>query len=823
MSLPATKKQTAEKPAPGSVIDPLNKDDKAADIDRQLRLLGVFEAFRQGRLPDNAQIDSTLKYVLNHSPVEVEKLSPEGRKLISDTKDIIETARLMVSQKNADELFQNFVWHTRDVDTDRMKRDPKDLVPANSNIDTGDDKQQAAYHLRTLLNLVMTNSEVRKLLSDFGFIGRELLAKAATKVAEGIRPTEDQLAGIDHAAPQDQFITTGGRPAGSQETPVLEARVPGTDHVVSHDPNQPNAEISANGQVGSAGQVYDEQRERLGGVKETAQGHLNDVQGQIADQNADPEVKKQGLKDKMKDLTNGLMDRIPQDHKDRAGDQYDRGKTFMLEEYFPEERRDQFIYRGKKVIIECQKHSDYQASLKWLLDALETYRGHGKETLKNAGSHGQGVTSDPVLRQATTDLRTLLERFANGRSIDGILDAINALYANADRDEELRDWFKSVNSYTRKVLLEAGYVLEPLCNTHGKEIRESGRRFYDDKYKDHFDNLFNNISDFFEQMGEDPLNKRFGEDWARLTKHLLFDSEGSLKFKPALWGDIRKVILPTLIDQVGYIPIPRIEYTDDSFDLVIENLTLSGKNLFPNIVTLEAKNYFKFSPYNIIGDASSHDITLHFSQIQADMRDVAFYFRKKTGIPKLSDSGLADVVVGGEGVSVTAHIVSSSKDKTSVFNVKSINVKVDSLKFSIRDSKHDFLYKTLKPLATGLVKKQIQKAIHDGVRTGLEYVDGQLVAVRDRMEVAQAQEGSDGVEAKSRMQVLQEMFQRKKEESESTASTKTRDSQFKVVTKRDSSILPDTSHPSGWVNRGSDRVEAASKGNDWRSEAFTIV
>ena len=43
----------------------------------------------------------------------------------------------------------------------------------------------------------------------------------------------------------------------------------------------------------------------------------------------------------------------------------------------------------------------------------------------------------------------------------------------------------------------------------------------------------------------------FGEDWARLTKDLLFDSEGSLKFKPELWMDIRKVILPSIIDQVG--------------------------------------------------------------------------------------------------------------------------------------------------------------------------------------------------------------------------------------------------------------------------------
>jgi hypothetical protein len=33
------------------------------------------------------------------------------------------------------------------------------------------------------------------------------------------------------------------------------------------------------------------------------------------------------------------------------------------------------------------------------------------------------------------------------------------------------------------------------------------------------------------------------------------------------------------------------------------------------------------------------------------MRDVALYFRKKTGIPKLTDSGLADVICG-EGLTV---------------------------------------------------------------------------------------------------------------------------------------------------------------------------
>lgn len=86
-----------------------------------------------------------------------------------------------------------------------------------------------------------------------------------------------------------------------------------------------------------------------------------------------------------------MSGKIPQEHKDRISDEYDHAKTFLSDEYFPQERRDQFIYRGKKVIIECQKHDDYQASLKWLLDTLVAYSTHGKGVARDAHSHGKDV------------------------------------------------------------------------------------------------------------------------------------------------------------------------------------------------------------------------------------------------------------------------------------------------------------------------------------------------------------------------------------------------------------------------------------------------
>lgn len=132
-------------------------------------------------------------------------------------------------------------------------------------------------------------------------------------------------------------------------------------------------------------------------------------------------------------------------------------------------------------------------------------------------------------------------------------------------------------------------------------------------------------------------------------------------------------------------PIPRIEYTDNQLDLVIENLTMEGTNILPNIVAVDAHNHLSFSPYDAIQDINQHDFKFTFSQIQMDMRDVAIYFNKKTGLPKLKDSGLADVLLGGEGLTVKVHLTDAGKDPKSVFYIKDIGVKVDSLKFSVRD------------------------------------------------------------------------------------------------------------------------------------------
>lgn len=61
------------------------------------------------------------------------------------------------------------------------------------------------------------------------------------------------------------------------------------------------------------------------------------------------------------------------------------------------------------------------------------------------------------------ELRTLLERFANGQSMQPIFDAVNQLYTDAKEDPELKSWFRELGAFVRRALQEPGYIMKESC------------------------------------------------------------------------------------------------------------------------------------------------------------------------------------------------------------------------------------------------------------------------------------------------------------------------------------------------------------------------
>ncbi|KAJ7462432.1 hypothetical protein FB451DRAFT_1404234 [Mycena latifolia] len=105
------------------------------------------------------------------------------------------------------------------------------------------------------------------------------------------------------------------------------------------------------------------------------------------------------------------------------------------------------------------------------------------------GAHSQvsGVAEHPGLHL----LRTLLERVRERRvAAARVRRCGRPRERRAERcDAGLRTWWEGVGAYMRKVLLRAGYIIEPACTSRAQELQDQGRGFYQDRYKGHFDKL----------------------------------------------------------------------------------------------------------------------------------------------------------------------------------------------------------------------------------------------------------------------------------------------------------------------------------------------
>lgn len=88
-----------------------------------------------------------------------DKLSTEGKALVTDVRSVVEQAKRLILSKNEGNLLQDFIWQTQ-------RFDPKAVSTPGAPLDKDTAKQhgdKALQGLRTLGTLLITNGQFRKL------------------------------------------------------------------------------------------------------------------------------------------------------------------------------------------------------------------------------------------------------------------------------------------------------------------------------------------------------------------------------------------------------------------------------------------------------------------------------------------------------------------------------------------------------------------------------------------------------------------------------------------------------------------------------------
>ncbi|KAI1770447.1 hypothetical protein F4818DRAFT_432917 [Hypoxylon cercidicola] len=766
-----------------SVNKPTDVKQKEADVNRKLQIYGIVNAFQIGKVPSNEQIDVALNSFLASRALAnpSKKLSSEGQELVTDFKDVVNQAKQLLLSKNEGNLLQDFIWQTQQFD-------PKAINTPGVPLDKDTAKQhsdQVLEGFRTLGTLIITNGQFRKLLNDATVLLRDIAGDAASNAANVVRPPGESLAQIDRPADDN---TWHDAPDFSKEN--LRSQF---QNVYKSDPAQ-----DAKGVAGSAAQAVRQPEGTAGDRLNAAQNATSRTAGQVVS-NVDPETR-----ESTKQTTQEYRERTKQ----------------YLSKKMPEERRDQTIWRLKKMVVECQQHPDYNQAISTLLDLAEQYGSHGKAL--TAGGAGTVKETRSHLAAAEADLKTLIERFANGTSSDDLWSSINTIYADADKDPELKNWFKSLDTYVRKCLQEQGYIMEDASTEEWHRLYDHGNYLLREKYRTHTDRIVDEIKFLADQFDQDPQNKAFSVSLQKLFKDLGNDESGKSAFKPHLIKDLTDVIIPAALEKVAYIPIPRIEYSDSEIDAVVENLVLESDNFMPNVLEVASDNYFRWGRKKI-ASTNKNSIDVKVTGIQMDLRDVSFYVKRKQGFPSITDTGVANIKMGGDGFCFRLKLsTADAKDKQHFFKIDKVDVDVKHLQIKLVKSNHKLLFGLFKPVMLKVLRPVIQKTAEKQLMDQFNKFDQLMYQVKQEADRALAEASSDPKNAPGiynrYVNAAQKQFLQGKKKAETLAA----DKKVNMAVTKEDSIFPNIHLPGGISSKATEYKELARKGEMWESPVFSI-
>ncbi|KAI1326688.1 hypothetical protein F5Y16DRAFT_374384 [Xylariaceae sp. FL0255] len=772
-----------------TVNRPTDVKQKEADVNRKLQLYGIISAFQLGKVPSNEQIDVALNSFLASKALSKPspKLSAEGKELVADVADVVNHAKRMLLSKNEGNLLQDFIWQTQQFDA-------KAIDTPNAPLGKEDAKQhgdQALEGLRTLGTLLITNGQFRKLLSDATILLRDMAGDAATNAATKVKPSDEKLAQIDE---------------------------PATDHTWHDAPDFSKENL---------------RKQAQGIYKKSPTEDAKDAAATTADAARQPDgtIDAQAGTSVGRDVVSEKINANTSEEDREAVKKTSAAYRARVNEYLkkkmPEERRDQTVWRLKKMVLECQQHPDYQQAITTLIDLAEQYGRHSK--LLTSDSTGTVKQTRTALKKAEADLKTLIERFANGTSSDDLWDSIKMIYRDADNDPELRDWFSSMDTYIRKCLQEQGFIMEPACDQEWNKLYDHGNYLLRDKYRAHTDRIVDEIKFLADQFDQDAENKAFGASMQKLFNDLGNDQDGKPTFKPHLVKDLTDVILPAAFESIAYLPIPRIEYSDPQIDFVVENLVLESDNFMPNVMEFSSDNYFRWGRKKITS-ANKNSVDLKVSGIQMDLRDVSFYVKRKQGFPSITDTGVANIFLGGDGLSFRMKLsTADKKDKQHFFKIDNIDVDVKNLKIKLVKSNHKLLFGLFKPIMLKVLQPVVQKTAEKQIKEQFNKFDHILYLIKKEADraLADAQQNPEQVPNiyrryvdAAQKQVLQ--GKQKAQETAAAVAAEAADKKVNVAITKDDSIFPNIHLPGGISSKATEYRQEAHKGEMWESPVFSI-
>ncbi|KAF9188298.1 hypothetical protein BGZ49_003959, partial [Haplosporangium sp. Z 27] len=558
---------------------------KQAHKDESFKLFECIQALMKGRLPTNEQLDRFLNMSKTNTAIDsrAHMLSKDGQELYKDFQQLIQNTREVIAEKNQQELFQNFIYHcNRASDTVPETIDAQGPADAAKNVVSRNEAEKEGRevldNLKAVASVLTTNSEFRSIINELFQLAMEVFSDSARKLAEGVQGMADEIsqganqlsdatANAANSGPSGQRDYDQRLQRGNQGVDDGTSRVYGDTQDYPYDKDYENRQGTAT--RGYPNDTAYGTRQDLGGSTndysldnsldnsygtrqdlgrgtndyslDTSYGGRQDGVGSSMDYPNDSsygtrqnrQQENRSAKDDAKAHGANLKQEISQQFSNRFGNIKERaqGKKTQLRENasdyvgqkMPKERRQEFIERLKVVMTQVQSDPQYQSAIDSIMNLMGNWRQRSQGPGQAATQEIKKATNDPNVEMAIVEFKTILERWAQGYSLDPIISLVQDLWRRAKEDPDMSQYMDNVSIYLTKAIRDPEYTRSEAVDRDTETIFNQGEALFKGKYREDTNALLNETQNFVDNLSSDPLVKRTADIFQRISKVLFYN------------------------------------------------------------------------------------------------------------------------------------------------------------------------------------------------------------------------------------------------------------------------------------------------------------
>jgi hypothetical protein len=344
------------------------------------------------------------------------------------------------------------------------------------------------------------------------------------------------------------------------------------------------------------------------------------------------------------------------------------------------------------------------------------------------------------------DAQSLISEFANGHSLDRFTDLLYRWLDMVQTDQRISSFWEEIRGWINETIEHPDVVLSEERGRQFNAMLDRARELASDcRYAYLTQELVDEVSSILDDIRHDPTTNKLVTDVRTLINHLMCDSRGNITWKPEEWRQFKILILSLLLEELKYVPLPRLEGSTDKYDFVVENAYLYGYDLLPEHIAIQWENRLDMNLKDIKTDEATSSLHVQITHIKTHMRNVMFWFRKKGGLIRMEDSGLADVDISGDGANLSLDIEYNASHATrenrfTGFSIKKLKLDIDKMRVHITDSHYDWLLNLLSPLVSNDMKRSIEREVEGRVRNIFDSLFRQLATMSRPSKISEAGE-----------------------------------------------------------------------------------